>query len=328
MAIGTSLDGRFAFLTSSDGKTWKRVSDGGSGSLPGSLAAGPGGLVAVGTINGRPASWTSTDGRVWRRHRSAFPPAPDGSRPDEDWVQVTDVVATGNGWLAVGRRDPACQVNCGLTPRRAYVWTSADGSRWVRVADQDAFEGGGMNAVAHGDAGFVAVGDASGHAAVWTSPDGLKWSRIADDPMFRYSKLPSVSATGVAMRDEIVVAVGMVGYSDPPRVRAWWSPDGRTWSVAPVEKAKGGQMFGVTATPDGFLATGPSGDPSCRGGIWESADRRAWDCVASARRLEGFGPYAAASSGEIDVVAGLTSAGWDEESEDGLPGAVWYRRRR
>ncbi len=186
VAIGTSLDGRFAFLTSSDGKTWKRVSDGGSGSLPGSLAAGPGGLVAVGTINGRPASWTSTDGRVWRRHRSAFPPAPDGSRPDEDWVQVTDVVATGNGWLAVGRRDPACQVNCGLTPRRAYVWTSADGSRWVRVADQDAFEGGGMNAVAHGDAGFVAVGDASGHAAVWTSPDGLKWSRIADDPMFRY----------------------------------------------------------------------------------------------------------------------------------------------
>ncbi len=130
------------------------------------------------------------------------------------------------------------------------------------------------------------------------------------------------------MRDGIVVAVGMVGYSDPPRVRAWWSPDGRTWSVAPVEKAKGGQMFGVTATPDGFLATGPSGDPSCRGGIWESADRRAWDCVASARRLEGFGPYAAASSGEIDVVAGLTSAGWDEESEDGLPGAVWYRTLR
>ena len=33
-------------------------------------------------------------------------------------------------------------------------------------------------------------------------------------------------------------------------------------------------------------------------------------------------------AGEIDVVVGLTSAGWDEESEDGLPGAVWYRTRR
>jgi hypothetical protein len=86
-------------------------------------------------------------------------------------------------------------------------------------------------------------------------------------------------------------------------------------------------MFSVTATPDGFLATGPSGDPSCRGGIWESSDGRAWRCVASARRFTGFGPYTGASSGAVDVVVGLTSAGWDEESADGMPGAAWYRTR-
>jgi hypothetical protein len=326
VAIGWSLDGPVTFLTSTDGRAWKQRSA--AGGMPTRLAAGPDGLVAVGAVNGRLASWTSADGRKWKSHPRAFPPAPDGSRQNEDLVQVTDVVATSNGWLAVGRRDLPCQTDCGLAPRRAYVWTSADGSRWTRVADQGSFKGGGMNAVTWSSDGFVAVGDASGRAAVWTSADGSRWSRVPDAPMFRYPKLPYLSATDVANRDGIVVAVGMIGYADPPLARAWWSSDGRSWSRASVEKAKGGQLLSVTATPDGFLATGPSGGPSCRGGIWESADGRAWQCVMAARRFTGFGPYAAASSGAVDVAVGLASAGSDGESADGMPGAVWYRTRR
>jgi hypothetical protein len=314
------------FLTSANGTTWKQRTV--AGGFPARIAAGPDGLVAVGAVNGRLASWTSADGRAWKRHVNGFPSAPDGSDPGEAWVQVTDVVATDHGWLAVGRRDPACQFDCGLTPVRAYVWVSTNGSRWTRVRDQRAFKGGGMNAVARSDDGFVAVGVASGRAAIWTSRDGRTWSRIPDAPKFRSPSNPSLSATGVATRDGMVVAVGTVFGHDASRVRAWWSPDGRKWSRASVEKADGGQVFGVTSTPAGFLATGPSGDPSCRGGIWASADGRAWRCVAKARRLAGFGPYAAASSGEVDVAVGLTDAGWDEESEDGMPGAVWSRTYR
>jgi hypothetical protein len=84
----------------------------------------------------------------------------------------------------------------------------------------------------------------------------------------------------------------------------------------------------VASTPGGFVATGPSGGESCLGGFWASANGHAWRCVASARRFAGFGPYAAASSGEVDVAVGTTSVGWDEDAGDGAPGAVWYRTYR
>ena len=114
-----------------------------------------------------------------------------------------------------------------------------------------------------------------------------------------------------------------VGPGGEPEVVAWWSPDGRTWEAAPVELGPGGQVFSVATTLAGFLATGPSGDPSCLGGIWDSADGRAWSCVASDPALTGFGPYAAAGSPTTEVAVGLTSAGGD--SPNGLPGAVWWR---
>ena len=199
-----------------------------------------------------------------------------------------------------------------------------------------------MNSVARGDDGFVAVGVASGHAAIWTSPDGLAWRRVPDKPMFHQPKSSegtySQQATGVAIRDGVIVVVGSANAQDTcppgiaarfcPGVRAWWSADGRTWSKASVDKAVDGQAFSVTATPHGFLATGPSGGRSCLGGIWASTNGRAWRCVASNKRFTGFGPYAAAASDTVDVAVGLTDAGWDEESGDGMPGAVWYRTWR
>jgi hypothetical protein len=69
--------------------------------------------------------------------------------------------------------------------------------------------------------------------------------------------------------------------------------------------------------------TGPSGDPSCLGGIWSSSDGQAWRCDASDPSFTGFGPYAAAGSPDVEIAVGLTSAG--PESPDGLPGAVWSR---
>jgi hypothetical protein len=323
VAVGIAVDGGGTFLDSDDGSTWHRQANLGEQASPMRLAAGPGGVVAVGSVGERLASWVSADGLTWSAHPGAFP-TPDVGM---DTVAVTDVVPRGDGWLAIGRRDPFCNFECGFDPIRAYVWTSSDGAHWTRVLGQADLGEGGMDAVTQTADGFVAVGNSHGHAAIWTSPDGLVWSRVPDDPMFGSNTVDGlpVRATAVASRDGVVVVLGVRSGGEASRVRAWWSADGGAWSKASVEKAAGGQVFSVAPARTGFLATGPSGGDSCRGGIWASTDGRAWRCDAADPSFEGFGPYAAAASGSADVAVGLTSAGVDEESPEGLPGAVWVR---
>ena len=316
------------FLDSPDGLSWHRQEGAIATGYPHRIAAGPLGVVAVGTIGDRPASWSSADGLSWTASRDALPASDTGT----DSVMVTDVIAAGDGWLAVGREDPACNVNCGVAPVRSLVWTSRDGLRWTGVPRQRSLEGAGMNGVAAGGPGFVAVGAAKGRAAVWTSPDGSAWTAVPDDAVFRpqpgSSQEAWVAAIGVGAGHGVIVAVGWaygVGPGGEPAVLAWWSPDGRTWTSAVVDQGAGGQVFSMAATPGGFLATGPSGEPSCLGGIWATTNGRAWRCVASDSALSGFGPYAAAGSPTTEIAVGLTSAGSGESSPNGLPGAVWWR---
>lgn len=323
VATGAALDGGSVFLDSPDGRTWHRQGALALESSPSRLAVGPLGVVAVGDVAGRPASWVSSDGLSWTVAPDAFPASPAG----KDTVGVTDVVATDAGWLAVGRIDPACNVNCGNEPVRALVWTSSDGLRWTPIGGQASFDGGGMAAVTRGGPGYVAAGSAGGHAAIWTSTDGDAWSRVPDGPMFGPDTDPSfpVAVVGVAAREDVVVAVGMDMSDGGGSVLAWWSADGQSWSEATVERSLHGQVFDVTATPEGFLATGPSGETSCLGGIWASSAGRAWQYVASDPLLAGFGPYASAASSSVEVAVGLTSVGYDENSPLGVPGAVWWR---
>jgi len=326
IAAGTALDGAGAFLRSPDGKTWKSGASGGTNGFPERIAAGPKGVVAIGSIDGKTASWASADGIHWDYHLKVFPTAFGAN----DMVHVTDVISTSTGWLAVGRDDVACYADCVPAPIRALVWTSTDGLAWTRVPAQSALRGGGMNAIAAIDGGFIAGGDADGRAAFWLSPDGLTWTRVADDPSFQSSTAGDIRrVVGIAVRDGVIVAVGMeqgLGGDYAPTVTAWRSADGRTWAPASVERAREGQVFGVAATPTGFLATGPSGDTSCLGGIWSTTDGSAWACEASDPAFEGFGPYAAAGSPTIEIAAGLTSFGCGEdECPTGFPGAIWWR---
>jgi len=323
VATGRALDGGGVFLDSADGRTWHRQGALDRETHPSRLAVGPLGVVAVGDIAGRPASWVSSDGLSWTVAADAFPASPART----DTVGVTDVVATDAGWLVVGREDPACNTNCGNEPVRALVWTSSDGLRWTPIVGQASFDGGGMAAVTRGGPGYVAAGSAGGRAAIWTSTDGDAWSRVPDNPTFGPDTDPSfpVGVVGVAAQEGVVVAVGMDISDGGGAVLAWWSADGQSWSEATVELPLRGQVFDVSATPEGFLATGPSGEPSCLGGIWASSAGRAWQCVASDPLLAGFGPYASASSSSVEVVVGLTSVGYDENSPLGLPGAVWWR---
>lgn len=323
VATGLALDGGSVFLDSADGQTWHRQGALDPESSPSRLAVGPLGVVAVGSVAGHPASWVSSDGLSWTVAPDAFPGSPAGT----DTVSVTDVVATEAGWLAVGRIDPACNVDCGIEPVHALVWTSRDGLRWTPVGGQASFDGGGMEAVTRGGPGYVAAGSAGGHAAIWTSTDGDAWSRVPDNPMFGPDSDPlfPVGVVGLAADESVVVAVGIHMSDGGGSVLAWWSADGQSWSEATVERSLHGQVFDVAATPEGFLATGPSGEPSCLGGIWASSAGSAWQCVASDPLLAGFGPYASASSSSVEVVVGLTSVGYVEDSPSGLPGAVWWR---
>src|SRR4051794_12384906 len=325
VATGMSLDGHGDFLDSADGLTWHRQDPPEDDAFPTRIAAGPLGVVAVGTIGVRPASWTSRDGLAWIPARDAFP----SSAAAGDTVTVSDVVATGQGWLAVGREDPACNLDCGLAPVRALAWTSGDGLHWNPVAKQRPLLRSGMNGVAAGGPGFVAAGTAGGRAVLWTSTDGEAWSRVPDAPMFRPRRGASdasMTGVGVASGGGVVVVMGSafgVGPGGEPAVVAWWSHDARTWMPARVDRGAGAQVFSVASTPRGLLATRPSPQASCLGGIWSSSDGASWSCEASAPAFTGFGPYAAAASPSIEIAVGLTSA--DADAPGGLPGAAWWR---
>jgi hypothetical protein len=335
VATGAALEGGGAFVESPDGITWRLQKTATADALPAAVAASPQGVIAVGSIGSieaHPASWTSNYGATWTTHPDAFP-APRGSGPTgKARFTVTSVVATDTGWLAVGRQDPVCQTDCGLSPIRALVWTSSDGRKWTAVPDQKSLLGGGMNAVVRFGSGYVAAGVGVRRPFIWTSPDGTTWTLVKDDSLAHSSAATDpalwIEVFGVAAVGGVVVAVGMesaVGNS-PPSVRAWWSGDGRLWSNAVGDRFGSGQAFAVASTPEGFVATGPSRAESCLGGIWESADGRAWTCVASAAEFAGFGPYAAAASPSVVVAVGLEGSA--PESPLGQPGAVWRKTLR
>ena len=330
VATGTALgDPGDVFLNSSDGLTWQRQPAATANAYPASLAAGPDGVVAVGRIDGRPASWFSQDGLAWTARADAFPVPTLGT----DTIEVTAVVATDHGWLAVGREDPFCQTNCGLAPVRALVWTSIDGLHWTPVSDQASFSKAAMTAVARLDSGFVAVGIAGTHAAVWTSPHGMAWTRVPDSPLFHElpSADPSMSTTmaGITAAHGVVVAVGYEGNGGAhgPAARAWWSKDGLAWALADGDHFLSGgeidvRLTSVTVTPDGFLAAGFSSG-GCVGGLWASSDGRAWRCVGLDPAFAGFTSYAVAASTSVEVAVGLEAA--TNPTPAGLPGAVWRR---
>ena len=322
------------FIDSEDGLAWHRQARAGRGAVIQAIASGPGGVVATGTLGETRASWWSADGLTWKVGRRAFPYRARGG----NGVLVTDVVATDDGWLAVGREDPFCMFTCSADPTRALVWRSSDGLRWTRVdADQKALQGGAMNAVARVGSGYVAVGAIGGRAAIWRSRDGSRWTRVRDSRVFQpRSRKPSwldTEAVDVAAGPGGIAVVGNdFGCQDVGSgcgARAWWSEDGRTWASARMRLWKDGQVFSVASTPAGFLAVGSSGGPtdgtSCVGGMWTSIGGRTWSCAALGRKFDGFAPYTAAAAPDRVVALGLVGGGWEGDEEMEPTGGGWWR---
>jgi hypothetical protein len=312
------MDGSAAFLDSDDGLTWHLQSTSWANKTIGHIAVGPTGLVAVGSGSGRMVGWTSSDGLSW----TLAPDAKSMHPASGDQLKASGVAPWNGGWVAVGEEDPACTTGC--NPVRAVVWTSPDGTTWTQVPAAPALASAAMASVTESQGSFVAVGRAGKFAAVWTSPDAKEWTRVPDTAAFHAppgtDQEIGAGMAGVVAGADRVVAVGQVfSQGDIDSALAWTSVGGGPWQSATGEKFPNGQMFSVAAVPTGYLAVGPSGDPSCLGGIWSSGDGTAWKCEASAPGFEGFSPYAAASSPTLEVVVGFGRPGGAND------GAVWSR---
>jgi hypothetical protein len=318
-------------LDSADGRTWHRQ----PAFIPTAwlvgpdrLAAGPGGLVAAGGGNGGPlAFWHSDDGLAW----AAAPDQPALPARDGAFEHVNAVIASDDGWLAVG----GAQYNNVPTPGllRAIVLASADGASWTRLPDAPSLRYAEMTGVARASSGFVAVGnvvadptrpDSGLRPAIWTSTDGRAWER---EEAALSVEVPTSSpggdridleyVVGVASRTNRLVAVGGVARDGGMETALAWWPDGGTWTRVEIEAVS--QVLGltITAIPAGFLVLG-DGRPGCAGGIWESLDGSAWTCVGNDPVFNGFAVNGVASSPDADVLVG-------QRLGDPLAGSSWVR---
>jgi len=318
VAGAARMDGTAAFLDSTDGLTWNLQTKTWPDAAVRKIAAGPSGLVAVGDQSGQMAAWTSSDGLSWTMAPDATSMHPAAGNS----FHVAGVAPVSGGWMAVGQELPPCMGGC--LPLRAVVWTSPDGKTWTRVPDAPAFDAGAMEAVIQWKGTYVAVGRTGKYATVWTSSNGTTWSKAPDSTAFHAptgtDQEIGAGMAGIAAGSDRLVAVGQVySQGDVGSALAWHSADTTTWTSATGDLFLHGQVFAVAAVPTGYLAVGPSGAPSCLGGIWSSADGATWKCVAGDAAFEGFYPYDAAASPAREIVVGFGHSGGATAS------AVWTR---
>jgi hypothetical protein len=155
---------------SDDGLDWKPVGLRNAvfpdDALVSSVAAGPGGLLAVGVVSGPShsvgARWQSPDGRSWTRvARDAM----------NDWVSVDQAIAGGAGFVILGTD----------VRGNATLATSADGLLWTAAAAPGQGTLYGSPSLGSGSAGVVFGGfpdnGVASPATIWTSSDGSSWRR-------------------------------------------------------------------------------------------------------------------------------------------------------
>ena len=193
--------------------------------------------------------------------------------------QVTDVVATADGWLAVGREDPICNLNCALEPvrlvgldvrRRARL----DRRREAAIAGRRGHERGGRSLgpgssrpsgtrsrrpSGHRRTGSTWVpqtpSDAS-RSTLKSSENGSDWHPGTTLPPDSY--VVGVAPPTAPGRPWLVA----IEREDPEEARILASRDLVSWTRVTFDKPG---IRGLTATTDGWVAVGfyPSRDTGC-----------------------------------------------------------------
>jgi hypothetical protein len=319
IASGTDyVAGKGIILDSLDGLTWHRQALDLGLSEVRKLEVGPRGIVAIGDEESSLASWASEDGLTWSKRADAF----GDSDPEEETVTtVFDIVASVDGWVAIGTEHPACVEDFCPPPIRTVVWTSGDGLAWARVVDAATVDDAWMFSIAGGGPGYVAVGWAGDHAAVWTSPDGRSWSRIPDGAQFHppIDAGPSVKAwmSSIVTFGGEMVAFGSIGETyGEIEPAAWWSGNGTDWSLMDHDWPDDHGVGIFSAGPNLTLTIGDREDDGCLGvvssltpgSLREFITTYRWvapRCASTDTAQFGFGYAAIAASTELIVAVGV-----------------------
>jgi hypothetical protein len=234
-------------LTSTDGINWTPEATGRvfAGARVTGLAAGPGGLVAVGwrqsgsTI--RAVAWTSPAGQPWQ----AAAPLDGGMVAGSD--EATAVCTSGGEVVAVGWARSAAGAES------ARVWASGDGASWtaapvsppMRSGADDAMAGCSAAPGAGHESGFAAFGTAASPAtgvgpAFWTSAKGLSWTRQSGNPFgdLRFPALDVARSNAVWMAATAAADPHLTPAAPPPSSGLWVTTDaGDSWQAVDTSRS-------------------------------------------------------------------------------------------
>jgi hypothetical protein len=295
------------------------------------LTLGSGGLEEVegdGELRFAPHAYRSDDGLTWESLEVTGFSGP---------LDVQELVARGDRWVAVGNRRGAEDPGSGGFAARA--WWTTDGEAWTEVElPSSATESVATDVAVLGDR-MLAVGHDGDDPAMWTSIDGgASWTRAAD------RALDGVRSLGfVAAHEETVLVTGSprLGPDDDEStagsVLLRSTDGGETWAAAdqppPTEGTEGwlplhgggdGRFLTTTST---YLQSWEQPEvcyadiDRCRmdsvEALYESADGDTWRRVDPSGLGEGeAGEVVAIETAEDGTVVALT---WD----DGLRLSTW-----
>jgi hypothetical protein len=300
MAVGYADAHPAVWRHAADG-TWSLVSAAALGGMTGhltSVAQGPSGWIAVGSVNENgtiePAVYWSPDGVTWTPQPTLTDFAGSGA-------QFLGVAAGRGGYLVVGKQG---------TGKQAYasLWWSADLKNWVNGGSSGYTDSFATAAVAVGN-GFVAAGSQADYHTVWTSTDGQHWTihDIARPSGAQTATLRSIAAD----QGGRFVAAGFAtnGAGDIPVVVT--SADGGANLTQIVLSATQGpaMVTAVTATGNGFVAVGLAGPANAQHPVeWTSQDGLTW---TTATPVSSAGSEITALTASGTAVTGTTQAGTD-----------------
>lgn len=302
-------DGDGAVWLSPDGREWARADDddamGGHGDQEAlGVAAGGGGLVAVGSDGDDAAAWWSADGRSWERTGDPTSLGGPGRQ------RAAGVAVLAGGFVAVG----VDEVD-GATD--AAAWASLDGRSWRRLDGLAADGDQTLESVAVVGESVVAVGSDGDDAAVWVSGDLRTWERASLGPG---------RAHGVDTFEGAVVVVGAAPGEGGDRNAAVWRRSGSAW-----EAVSGGDLAGpddqrlhaVALSEEIAVAVGRTafggGDDAAS---WVTADAASW--VRTPHDEEVLGGDQAQRMADVVVHGGTALAvGWTGTTPEGRDAVVW-----
>ena len=249
------------------------------------------------------AAWISEDGAAWRHVADS---------PELDGGQMIDVIATENGFVAVGGI---------IAADAAAVWTSPDGEVWQRAgADAPDFEHASMWAVSEGGPGYVAVGwrrNPEPDLAVWTSGDGDDWTLTPELP-----GAAGFQGRAIAGIDgELVIVGDLVGGGE---AAVWRSADGTTWERVASDTFAEASMTDTVVSDGGLVAVGSHLDDAA---VWTSADGSSWRLAESEVFADAFLSRAIATPDGVLAVGATQSLVPGTDGSYVWAPAVWLGTR-